>query len=220
MEDASYALRHFKASHKGASPLSVLENNLLCIHGIPRWGLSHAQEMTEQGGDLVNDLRLVAGKQFDKAEQSSNSHLALPFVHNVGIPLAQRLYRLKKMLKHACHSAPLADQLSADLDYIVSTEAKLAETYLPTLKDDLHRTNTAFLLRNEIKENIFSTRQLCLFKKLEKRYVNVIARVERLPDRKEREALLAVCEYERVGWAALSAHVQAKDYVSKYRKKK
>lgn len=36
MEDANYALRHFKASYKGASPYNILEDGLDCLWGLPR----------------------------------------------------------------------------------------------------------------------------------------------------------------------------------------
>jgi len=91
LEDANYALRHFKASHRGASPLSVLEDELTCLLGIPRQALRNAQSLTERGGEFIDNLRLVAGKQFDQAEQDSKSIRAKLFVQNVGVPLAKRL---------------------------------------------------------------------------------------------------------------------------------
>ena len=106
MEDANYALRHFKASYTGASPFSVLEDDLLCLRGIPHSGLQRAQKLTERVGDLVNYLRLIAGEQFDQAEKDSKSHRALASSQNK-ISIAQRLHFCKYLLKRICYSKPL-----------------------------------------------------------------------------------------------------------------
>jgi hypothetical protein len=218
MEDANYALRHFKASYKGASPYKVLEDDLDCLRGLPRSFLRSAQELTEMGGELVDDLRLVAGKQFDQVEQNTKSTRAKVFVQNVGIPLAQRLFSSKTLLKHACSSKPLAEQLSGELESLTVMEAKQIETHLPKIKCDLKKTLTTNLLF-ETEEPI-STRQISLFRELEKRYANVISRVERLPDQESKEAILATCEVERASWATLVAKSKRDDWILKYRTKK
>jgi hypothetical protein len=218
MEDANYALRHFKASYTGASPFSVLEDDLLCLRGIPHAGLLKAQKLTEMGGDLVNDLRLIAGEQFDQAEQDSKSHRALASVQKK-IPIAQRLHFCKYLLKRICHSKPLVEQLSADLDYVFSTEAKLVEAYLPEMTtDELKESHTVHLLWKE--KTIFSARELYLIRGLEKRCASVISRVERLPDGIDKDTLLVNCEAERVHWAILGARIQNEEWGTKLRSKR
>lgn len=213
MEDANYALRHFKASHTGASPFSVLEADLLCLRGIPYLGLQRAQKLTERGGDLVNDLRLIAGEQFDQAEKDSKSHRALASVQSK-IPIARRLHFCKYLLKRICHSKPLVEQLSADLDYVFSTEAKLVDTYLSEkTKEKLKESHPVHLLYDE--ETIFSARQLFLIRGVEKHCANVISREERLPDCDDKEALLVECEAERVHWALLGGRIQTQEWRDK-----
>lgn len=219
MEDANYALRHFKANHRGASPYSVLEDDLHCLWGIPRRALRNAQELTELNGELVDDLRLVAGKQLDQVEQDARSTRAKELVQNVGVPLAQRLSRHKALLRDACSSRPLAEQLSAELDSAGIMEFKHMVTYLPKIKGaDPRKTLTATLLF-DVKEP-FPIRQLSLFRELEKRYVNVISRVVRLPDRKSKENLLAVLDVQRAKWAILAARSKWNDWQIKYDKKR
>ena len=218
MEDANYALRHFKASHTGASPFSVLEADLLCLRGIPYLGLQRAQKLTERGGDLVNDLRLIAGEQFDQAEKDSKSHRALASVQSK-IPIARRLHFCKYLLKRICHSKPLVEQLSADLDYVFSTEAKLVDTYLSDkTKEKLKESHPVHLLYEE--KTIFSARQLYLIRGLEKRCANVISRVERLPDCDDKEALLVECEAERVQMALLGERIQLQERSDKLHSKR
>ena len=218
MEDANYALRHFKASYTGATPFSVLETDLFCLRGIPQLGLRKAQRLTEMGGDFVDDLRTIAGKQFDQAEQNSKSHRALASVHFI-IPIAQQLHFCKYLLKRICHSKPLAEQLSADLDYVFSTEAKLAEKYIPEkMKDELKEKGTFYpLLR---AKTVYSAQHHHLIKGVEKRYANIISRVERLPECGDKEALLVMCESGRAGWAALGAGIQAKKWEATLRPKR
>jgi hypothetical protein len=218
MEDANYALRHLKASYTGASPFSVLEDDLLCLRGIPHSGLHEAQRLTEMGGGLVNDLRLIAGEQFDQAEKDSKSHRALASVQNK-IPIAQRLFFCKYLLKRFCHSKPLIEQLSADLDYVFSTGAKLVDTYLSDkTKEKLKESHPVHLLYHE--KTIFTARQLYLIKGVEKRCANVISRVERLPDCDDKESLLVECEAERACWAVLGGVVQTHEWGDKRRSKR
>jgi hypothetical protein len=218
MEDANYALRHFKASYTGASPFSVLEDDILCLGGIPNEGLRKAQKLTELGGDLVDDVRLITGEQFDQAEQDSKNHRALASVEK-RIPIAQRLHFCKYLLKRTCHSKPLVEQLSADLDYVFSTEAKLVDKYLPEMtKDRLKKSHAAPLLWEE--KTIFSARELYLIRGLEKRCASVISRVERLPDAPDsidKDTLLINCEAERFMWAFLGGQIQMSEWGTKHR---
>ena len=137
------------------------------------------------GGDFVDDLKLVAGEQFDQAQQYSKSIRAKLFVQNVGVPLARQLSSIKSLVKQTCHSKPLAEQISTELNSLAVMEAKQIEMHLTTFKGvDLgHRPASSLPFRENKKS--FSARQLCDFRELEKRYVNVISRVERLPDQKD-----------------------------------
>jgi hypothetical protein len=195
-----------------------LRTTLTVFGGCPAAFSRSAQELTEMGGELVDDLRLVAGKQFDHVEQNTKSTRAKVFVQNVGIPLAQRLFSSKRLLKRACSSKPLAEQLSGELESLTVLEAKQIETHLPKIKCDLKKTLTTNLLF-ETEEPI-STRQISLFRELENRYANVVSRVERLPDQESKEAILATCEVERASWATLVAKSKRDDWILKYRTKK
>ncbi|KAF3031149.1 hypothetical protein E8E11_000854 [Didymella keratinophila] len=209
LEDANYALHHFKASQKGASPLSVLEDELTCLRKIPR----NAQSLTERSSEFIDNLRLVAGKQFDQAEQNSKSIRAKLFVQDVGVPLAKRLCFTKLLIKKTCLSESMAEQISTELNSVTVMEAKQIKTHLCKIEGaDVGKEPTANLLFETKKP--FSAQQLSGFRELEKRYVNVTSRVERLPDQTYqvfKENLLVQFGAERAGWPVLAAKTKVDD---------
>jgi hypothetical protein len=217
IEDASYALHHFKASYKGASPHSVLEDKIDCLYGMPRSALFNAQDIVVGGGEVVEILRLIAGRQFDQVERNQSNSRAGIFVQDIGIPLAVKIGALKYMLRDACPSKALPEEISKELDSIGIAEAKQIEALLPKMKGDLRAT----LKRSSLftTKRPFSARQLSLFTNIEKRFVRFISRVERQPDSESKETLLVAFEAERAMWASMAAMAGLSVHDQKYRRK-
>ncbi|KAJ4378513.1 hypothetical protein N0V86_006219 [Didymella sp. IMI 355093] len=173
--------------------------------------------MVVKGGGVVEILRLVAGRQFDQVEQNQSNSQAGIFLENIGIPLAMKICTLKILLRDACPSKALPEEISKELDSIGIVEAKQIEALVPKMKGDLRVTLRLSSLFETNRP--FSARQLSLFTDIEKRFVKFISRVERQPDSESKDALLVAFEAERAMWANMAAMAGISVHQLKYRRK-
>lgn len=205
IEDADFALRHFKATFKGSSPCSVLKDDLDCLQGIPVNVLSNAQKTIMAGGDLITTLRSIAGKQFDQAEKDQGNTRATTLLQNLAFPFALKLCRIENTLKDICPSTALSKQILAELNFITVVEVHELEALLLRIKGGLQVDAKELAYT---KSKVFSDRQVILFADLEKRYIKVISKLNQVPDHSLKEELLLLFEAERANWAGMAARAK------------